>query len=154
LIRRNKQVLLINKEKPTWMGRWNGVGGKIEKGETPKQNILREIQEETTIQLHDVTYKGVVTWSVDHTHMGGMYLFDKELPENYTLQTPFKNKEGIVDWKAYDWVLHRENKGIADTLPYYFPIALKSSQPLNHHFVFERGMITKYVTKIYNDLDT
>lgn len=40
-------VALINKQKPEWMkGRWNGIGGKIEPGETPQAAMQREFKEE------------------------------------------------------------------------------------------------------------
>lgn len=41
------KVLLIRKNKPEWMrGFLNGLGGKIEEGETPLQAMCREFQEE------------------------------------------------------------------------------------------------------------
>lgn len=41
-------VVLIRKEKPQWQaGLLNGVGGKIESGETPVQAMVRECTEET-----------------------------------------------------------------------------------------------------------
>ncbi|MEB2281356.1 NUDIX domain-containing protein [Lysinibacillus xylanilyticus] len=46
-----------------WMGAWNGVGGKIERNETPLAGALREIKEETGIALQDITYKGKITWT-------------------------------------------------------------------------------------------
>ncbi|WP_083964140.1 NUDIX hydrolase [Shimazuella kribbensis] len=144
LIRRKNQVLLINKEKKFWMGRWNGVGGKIEQGESPKASILREIEEETTIRLADVRSRGIVTWSTEQTQLGGMYVYDVILPDDFVLETPFKNGEGILDWKDYEWILHPENKGIADTLPYYLPWLWKDRTSYNHYFVFEEGEIKGY----------
>lgn len=42
------QVLLIHKNRPTFQaGLWNGVGGKIEAGESPLKAMLREFHEET-----------------------------------------------------------------------------------------------------------
>lgn len=42
------KVVLIQKNKPKWQkGRWNGVGGAIEIGESPLQAMRREFQEET-----------------------------------------------------------------------------------------------------------
>lgn len=47
-------VLLIQKERPTWQkGRYNGVGGKIEQGETPVQAMVREFKEETDLDTTD-----------------------------------------------------------------------------------------------------
>lgn len=44
------RVVLIQKQKPKWQkGLWNGVGGKIEPGETPHDAMVREFQEETSV---------------------------------------------------------------------------------------------------------
>lgn len=44
-------VALIRKNKPEWQkGKLNGVGGKIEKRETPSQAVSREFGEEAGIQ--------------------------------------------------------------------------------------------------------
>lgn len=41
-------VLLIRKNKPAWQaGLLNGIGGKIEEGETPELAMIREFLEET-----------------------------------------------------------------------------------------------------------
>jgi 8-oxo-dGTP diphosphatase len=45
-------VLLIKKENPPWMrGMWNGVGGKIEKGENAEEAMERETREEVDLHL-------------------------------------------------------------------------------------------------------
>ncbi len=42
-IKRNEEILMLNREYDPVKGLWNGVGGKIEKGETPLENAIREI---------------------------------------------------------------------------------------------------------------
>jgi 8-oxo-dGTP diphosphatase len=45
-------VVLIEKQKPDWQkGRLNGVGGKIEPGETPFEAMTREFEEETGVRV-------------------------------------------------------------------------------------------------------
>lgn len=47
-------VVLIQKQKPAWQcGRFNGVGGKIEDGESPKAAMRREFKEETGLDVAD-----------------------------------------------------------------------------------------------------
>lgn len=44
------KVLLIEKQRPAWQkGKWNGIGGHIEAGETPNQAMAREFEEEANI---------------------------------------------------------------------------------------------------------
>jgi 8-oxo-dGTP diphosphatase len=45
-------VLLIHKVRPAWQaGRINGVGGKLESGESPASGIEREVQEESGLHI-------------------------------------------------------------------------------------------------------
>ncbi len=48
------KVALIKKNKPEWQkGKFNGIGGKIELGETPIQAMIREFEEEAGIKIED-----------------------------------------------------------------------------------------------------
>lgn len=49
-----QNVVLIWKEKPAWQkGKLNGVGGKIESGETPLKAMIREFKEETGLHVEN-----------------------------------------------------------------------------------------------------
>ncbi|MDM5232471.1 NUDIX hydrolase [Lysinibacillus pakistanensis] len=132
-LKQGDKILLLNRDKPQWMGAWNGVGGKIEQGETPLVSALREIKEETGIALQDITYKGKITWTDGNINFGCMYAFMAELPESYPYVTPIKVAEGILDWKDLSWILHPQNVGIAD-LKYYLPKMLDES--INYEYIF------------------
>ncbi len=45
-LRRGDQILLAMKKRGFGVGRWNGVGGKLEPGETIEQALVREAEEE------------------------------------------------------------------------------------------------------------
>ncbi len=138
LIRRGNQILLLNREKPTWMGCWNGVGGKLEQGEQPRVAMLREIDEETGIDAAELTFKGLITWSnIDGSNFGGMYLYLANFPENISYSTPRKTDEGILDWKGIDWILHSDNQGIAANIPPCLGKILYDNDCYNHHSYFE-----------------
>lgn len=52
-----EQVLLIRKHRPTWMkGRLNGIGGKVEVGESPLQAMHRESIEECGVDCDWKTF--------------------------------------------------------------------------------------------------
>ena len=54
------RVLLIRKRRPPWQaGKLNGVGGKIEPGETPPQAMGREFREEAGLDV--ATWQHVLT---------------------------------------------------------------------------------------------
>lgn len=108
-LRKGENVLMLNRLKSPEMGVWNGVGGKLESGETPKVCALREIYEETGIRLSDVQDKGVVTWN----SKGGMYVFIATLPPDFIYVTPKATDEGILDWKSIPWLTDVRNEGVA-----------------------------------------
>ena len=52
-----KHVILIRKNRPSYLeGKLNGVGGKIEPGESHKSAMIREFKEETGVQFEEWTY--------------------------------------------------------------------------------------------------
>jgi 8-oxo-dGTP diphosphatase len=58
-----KRVLLIRKRRPAWQaGKLNGIGGKIEPGETPAAAMRREFKEEAGVDVtewqHVLTLSG------------------------------------------------------------------------------------------------
>ncbi len=64
LLIRDNEILLAMKKRGFGMGLWNGVGGKIKKGETIEQALIRESIEEisvepteyTKVAVHDFTF--------------------------------------------------------------------------------------------------
>ncbi len=127
-VRRGNELLLLNREKPSWMGCWNGVGGKLLPGEQPRQSMIRELSEETGLSEHDVmklTFKGLITWSSDRSGLGGMYVYVAELPAHHPYAVPVKTAEGVLDWKEISWVLHPDNQGVAANLPRTLPQLLQ-----------------------------
>lgn len=143
-IKRGNDILLLNREMPSWMGMWNGVGGKIENNEEPGDCILREIKEETGITVPDVEYKGNVTWRApDDSDYGGMYVYLAELPEAYEYNTPLKMDEGILDWKKISWILHPENTGVAN-LKYFLPLVLTDHCIYDHQFIYDGDEINNF----------
>lgn len=143
-IKRGDEILLLNREHPTWMGRLNGVGGKIQPGETPYESVLREVKEETGISLVQATFKGIVSWVADQVRTGGMILYFAELPQDVRLQTPVKTEEGILDWKKISWVLHPRNEGVTDSIPRYFPVLLKEDGCFDHHCIYQKGELISF----------
>lgn len=58
-------LLRCKKKNDINAGKWIGVGGKFEQGETAAQCALREIREETGLTVRDLTLRGVVTFHAD-----------------------------------------------------------------------------------------
>ena len=56
LLHRNK------KEGDVHRGKWNGLGGKLEAGESPDECVIREVREESGLTLLDARWRGVLTF--------------------------------------------------------------------------------------------
>ena len=50
------------REKDFHKGKYNGIGGKFESGETPKECLVREVLEETGLYVRNFNYEGVITF--------------------------------------------------------------------------------------------
>lgn len=51
------------KKKDVNEGKWIGVGGKFEEGETPEDCVRREVTEETGFIIQNLSLRGVLTFS-------------------------------------------------------------------------------------------
>lgn len=143
-IRRGSQILLLNRERASWMGCWNGVGGKLEPGEIPRDSVMREMREETGIEPAELHFKGMITWSQNGAKAGGMYTYLAEVPEGFAYATPLKTDEGILDWKEIGWILHEDNVGVAANLPRTLPAILQDERAYDHHCMYHGEALIDY----------
>jgi len=63
--KKNNSILMIyrnKKQNDYHEGKWNGLGGKFEPGESPEECALREIEEESGLIVKSVKMKGFITF--------------------------------------------------------------------------------------------
>ena len=65
----------VKKDHDVNQGKWIGVGGKFQDGESPEECILRECLEETGLTLTEYRYRGLVTFVSDEAPTEYMHLF-------------------------------------------------------------------------------
>lgn len=96
----------VKKENDVNAGKWVGVGGHFEEGESPYDCAVREIFEETGLVCAALSYRGVVTFVSDKYETEQMHLFtsddflgDDTYPR-YTggEETPTACNEGNLAW--------------------------------------------------------
>ena len=134
-IRRGRQLLLLNRQSKPNMGKWNGIGGKIEAGETPRQSVIREVQEESGIRIEHPELAGTVTW-ITPAGTFGMVVYMAEVSDTFDYATPVSVPEGILDWKDIEWVLDGHNQGISDNIQQILPLMLAGERH-DHQFRFD-----------------
>ncbi|GGJ05444.1 7,8-dihydro-8-oxoguanine triphosphatase [Alicyclobacillus cellulosilyticus] len=125
-IRHGDDLLLLHRRRPPNRGLWNGVGGKIDPGETPVAACVREVREETGLVLPAVRFRGIVTWDGAE----GMYLFTAEAPVREVLPCD----EGELAWKPISWV--RQAADVVANIPYYLDHMLGGEPPVEHAFTY------------------
>ena len=120
-------VLMIQRKRAPNLNRWNGLGGKIEPGESALVNVVREIHGEAAIDLIASTrleFRGIVTWNLQPgtVQEQGMYVFVARMTEaNAQFASLPDCDEGTLAWKPIEWVWDPANDAVADNLPYFLP---------------------------------
>ena len=65
-VKQNGHTLMLHrvkKQNDFHEGKWNGLGGKFEKGETPEQCATREVWEESGLTLNSLHYHGLLLFA-------------------------------------------------------------------------------------------
>ncbi|MHA1616182.1 MAG: 8-oxo-dGTP diphosphatase [Candidatus Njordarchaeales archaeon] len=77
IIRDNK-VLLILKKRGLGKGLYNGVGGKVEKGESIEEAVIRECLEEINVKPEKLEWRGLLEFHNDNELYGFVHVFVTE----------------------------------------------------------------------------
>lgn len=52
----------VKKENDMHQGKWNGLGGKLDPGESPEECVIREVREESGLKIRKPILKGLLTF--------------------------------------------------------------------------------------------
>ncbi len=88
MMHRVKKENDINKDK------WVGVGGHFEESETPEECLLREVREETGLELISWKLRGIITFITDVYPTEYMFLYTAD---EYTGEM-IECNEGNLEW--------------------------------------------------------
>lgn len=108
-IEKDNQYLMIyrNKKKNDLNGnKWIGVGGHLEKDETPDDALLREVKEETNLDLISYQLRGLIYFqNDDFKEVMYLYTADKfvgEIKECNEGELHFIDKDKILDLNIWE----------------------------------------------------
>lgn len=102
-----RQVLLIHRNRrndDAHLGKYNGLGGKLEPGEDIVACMKREIREEAGLECDHLLLRGTISWpgfgKGGEDWFGFIFVIDEWHGEPHS-----DNAEGTLEWVAVDRVL-------------------------------------------------
>lgn len=143
-VKKDNKILMINRNKPPFMGMWNALGGHKEANETALECAIREIKEESNVIVDNAKLISISTWNYDDDEI---YVYVSTLPDDFDLSVyPLKIDEGIIDFKEIDWVLNLKNFGVIEDLRVFLN-DIKEDQCNNYHLVYNDSKLIEYIKK-------
>lgn len=97
-LKRNGSTLMlhrIKKQNDMHEGKWNGLGGKLEAGETPEECVIREVEEESGLKITSPRLHGFITFpNFDGVDDWYVFVFTAENFEGELTDS----REGVLKW--------------------------------------------------------
>ena len=103
-IERDGCYLMMNRNKKANdenEGKWIGVGGHLEETEAPEECVLREIKEETGLEVTDLRLRGIITFILPDWGNELTFLYTAKTDSAETLPC----SEGTLAWIPIEKIL-------------------------------------------------
>jgi 8-oxo-dGTP diphosphatase len=144
-IKQDGKTLMIHrtkKENDIHAGKWNGLGGKFQPGETPEECVIREVFEESGLKIHQPELRGILTFpNFAKDEDWYAFVFVANQFEGKLIDSP----EGSLKWIADEEVINLNLwEGDRLFLPY-----LEGSDFFSGKFVYQSGHLVDYRMNIY-----
>lgn len=134
-----QKVLLVHRNKrpgDQHLGKYNGLGGKMEAGEDALACLKREVMEEAGIECLRTELRGTVNWpgfGTDGEHWFG-FIF---LVQEYGGEPVSSNDEGDLHWKA---ISQLSNLPMWEGDRFFLPMVFdEDPNPFHGHMEYKDG---------------
>src|SRR3990172_4018198 len=138
-----KTLMVYRNRKPNDIheGKWNGLGGKLEAGESPEECVRREVEEEAGLVIQNPCLHGLVMFPGFKGHDWYVFVFTATEFEGELIESP----EGELDW-IDDAKLTTLNLWPSDLL---FLPWLEQEEFFSAKFIYEGEEFTRYEVVFY-----
>jgi len=120
------EVLLLKgaANKKIWPGKYNGLGGHVERGESIHAAAEREIHEEAGLKVDDLRLRGVITIETGEAAGIGLFVFTATAHSREVIPST----EGTLEWIPIDKIAALD---LVEDLPILLPrvLAMKPDDP-------------------------
>ncbi len=145
-VRRAGKTLMVHRIKKAndmHQGKWNGLGGKLEQGETPEACARREILEESGLSVSKLIFKGMITFPGFADEQDWYtYIFVAEPSEGELIDSP----EGVLRWVDNQELLNLDLwEGDRIFIPW-----LEQPGFFSGKFVYKEGKLVDYDACFYH----
>lgn len=132
-----EDVLLIQgaPDKKLWAGKYNGLGGHVERGETIQAAARREIMEEAGLAVAGLQLRGTITIDTGETAGIGLFVFTARAQSRSVMASA----EGSLIWVPPDQV--RTLPAVADVplLLHYLAAQSPDALPFSGRYRYDEG---------------
>lgn len=144
-VRRDGKTLMIHRIKKAGdmhAGKWNGLGGKLEPGETPEECAMREIREESGLEVTGLHLKGFLTFpQFSQGEDWYAFVFVATGSSGQLIDSP----EGVLQWVDDDRLLELNLwEGDRIFLPW-----LDGADFFSGKFVYQGGRLVEHQVRFY-----
>lgn len=100
----------IKKKEDINKGKWIGVGGKLERGESPEECLMREVREETGFELKGFAFRGLISFIYADKDPEYIFVYTStEFDTGSSDEMPVPQcDEGVFKWVPKDEVMKLE----------------------------------------------
>jgi 8-oxo-dGTP diphosphatase len=102
-----RRVLMIHRNRRAndpHLGKYNGLGGKLDSGEDIVSGMCREVREEAGLECHELRLRGTISWPGFGKHGEDWFGFIF-LIESWSGETLAENEEGTLSWIEMEHIL-------------------------------------------------
>lgn len=138
-----QRVLMVHRcrrNEDAHLGKYNGLGGKVEPGEDIVSCIRREIREESGLECVDLVLRGTISWpgfgKQGEDWFGFVFRIDRFTGTPWT-----ENSDGPLEWVDIDRL---------ETLPlwegdrYFLPLVFAAGRPFHGVMPYRDGRPTSW----------
>lgn len=132
----------VKKETDYHYGKWNGLGGKFESGESPEECAIREVKEESGLNVKSIKMKGFITFPLfDGIEDWYVFLFVIDDYDGELIDSSEGNLKWIPNNKLTEIKLWEGDKIF---IPWLFEEKFFSAK-----FIYENGKFVDYEVFFY-----